>query len=121
MPEDNVSEDEFEGYLDDDDLTAGGDNTHDPSDDVQDSSMNSPQLDDGAGRTPISVFEQPVGCAEGMTGASPLQFFQQMVTEEMLEKIVEQTNLYAQQYMESTNPPPTFQSTRLEQSNVQHG
>ena len=41
-----------------------------------------------------------------MTGASPLQFFQQMVTLEMLEQIVEQTNLYAQQYMESTNLPP---------------
>ena len=107
MPkDDDMSEDEFEGYLDDDDLTAGGDNIHDPSDDVHDSSMNSPQLDDGAGCTPIPEFEQPVVCAEDMTGASLLQFLQQMVTEEILEKIVEQTNLYAQQYMESTNLPP---------------
>ena len=41
MPEDDdMSEDKFEGYLDDDDLTAGGDNSHDPCDDDQDSSMN---------------------------------------------------------------------------------
>ena len=107
MPEDDdMSEDEFEGYLDDDDdLTGGSDNSHEPSDGVQDSSINSPQLDD-VGYTPIPEFDQPVGCAEDMTGASPLQFFQQMVTEEMLEKIVEQTNLFAQQYLQSTNLPP---------------
>ena len=106
MPEDDdMSEDEFEGYLDDDDLIGGSDNSHEPIDDVQDSFMNSPQPDDD-GCTPIPEFDQPVGCAEDMTGASPLQFFQQMVTEEMLEKIVEQTNLYAQQYMQSTNLPP---------------
>ena len=108
MPEDDdMSKDEFEGYLDDDDdLTGGSDNSHEPSDDVQDSSMNSPQPDDDdVGCTPIPKFDQPVSCAEDMTGASPLQVFQEMVTEEMLEKIVEQTNLYAQQYMQSTNLP----------------
>ena len=42
MPEDNdMSEDEFKGYLDDDNLTPSGDNSHDPSDDAQD---NSPDL-----------------------------------------------------------------------------
>ena len=33
-------------------------------------------------------------------------FFEQMVTKAMLEKIVKQTNLYAQQYMENTTLPP---------------
>ena len=104
MPEDDdMSEDEFEGYLDDDNLTASGDNSHDPSDDTHDSSL---QPDGDPGCTPIPEFRQPVGCAEDMTGASPLQFFEQMVTKEMLEKIVEQTNLYAQQYMENTTLPP---------------
>lgn len=73
--------------------------------------MNSPQADDGGSQSPIPDFE-PVSCAEDMTGASPLQFFQKMVTDEMLETIVEQTNLYAEQYIDSTNlPPPTLQST----------
>ena len=117
MPkDDDMSEDKFEGYLDYD-PTAGGDNSHDPCDDVQESSMNSPQPDDDAGCTPIPKFEQPVGCAEDMTGPSPLQYFEQMVTKEMLEKTVEQTNRYAQQYMKNTTPP-TFLSTWLEQSNV---
>ena len=58
-----------------------------------DSSMNSTQADD-AGCQPISDFEQPVGCAEDMNGASPLQFFQQMVTTEMLEQIVEHYGKY---------------------------
>ena len=37
MPEDDMSEDKFEGYLDDDDLIGGSDNSHEHSD-VQDSS-----------------------------------------------------------------------------------
>ena len=41
-----------------------------------------------------------------MTGASPLQFFKKMVTDEMLETIMEQTNLCAQQYIENTNLLP---------------
>ena len=105
MPEDDdMSEDEFEGYLDDNDLITG-DDSHTPTDDPADSSMTSTQADDHAGCQPIPDFQQPIGCAEDMTGASPLQFFQQMVTTEMLEQIVEQTNLYAQ-YMENTDLPP---------------
>ena len=117
MPEDDMSEDEFKGYLDDDDLTAGGDNSHDPSDDVHDSSMNSPQLDDGAECTPIPDFEQPVGCAENMTGASPLQFFQQMVTRDAREDCRTDQPLCTTVHGKQQSPP-TFQSTRLEQSNV---
>ena len=94
-----MPEDEFEGYLDDDE-------TRTPTDDPADSEDSSTYADDDAGCQPIPDFEQPVGCAEDMMGASPLQFFQQMITTEMLEQIVEQTNLYAQQYMESTNLPP---------------
>ena len=82
-----MSKDEFKGYLDDDNLIASGD-SHDPSDDAQDSS----QPDGDAGCTPIPEFGQPL---EDMTGPS-LQFFEQMVTKEMLEKIVDQTNLCAQ-------------------------
>ena len=104
MPEDDdMSEDEFDGYLDDDDLTTGGDESLSPTEDAASSSS---QADDDVGSQPIPDFQQPVGCAEDMMGASPLQFFQQLVTDEMLETIVEQTNLYAQQYMESTNLPP---------------
>ena len=80
MPEDDdMSEDEFEGYLDDDDLIE----THTPTDDPEDSDDDSSaHADDDAGSHSIADFEQPVGCAEDMTGASPLQFFQQMVTAE---------------------------------------
>ena len=97
MPEDDdMSEDEFEGYLDDD-LINGDDETRTPTDDLAHSENSSTYTDDDAGCQTIPDFEQPGGCAEDMTGASPLQFFQQMVTTEMLEQIVEQTNLYAQQ------------------------
>ena len=63
MPEDDDrSEDEFKGYLDDDDVITGGADT---TDHPTDSSMNSTQADDDAGCQPIPDFEQPVGYAEG--------------------------------------------------------
>ena len=70
MPEDDdMSEDEFEGYLDDDDLINGDDETLTPADDSANSEDSSTYADDDAGCQPIPDFEQPVGCAEDMTGA----------------------------------------------------
>ena len=55
MPEDNdMSEDEFEGYLDDDDLINGDDETRTPTDDPADSEDSSSYADDDAGCQPIN-------------------------------------------------------------------
>ena len=98
MPEDDgISDDEFDGYLDADDDVG----LHD-----DDAGADPRDADHGDSGSPIPDFEQPLGCSKDMSGASPLQFFQQMVSDQMLDNIVEQTNLYAQQYMESTNLPP---------------
>ena len=67
-----MSEDEFDGYLDDDNLTTGGDESLSPT---KDAASSSSQADDDAGSQPIPDFQQPVGCAGDMTGASPLQLF----------------------------------------------
>ena len=73
MPvDDGISDDEFDGYLDADDDVG---------------------LDDGdAGADPTDAdhgdFEQPLGCSKDMSGASPLQFFQQMVSDQMLDHII---------------------------------
>ena len=97
MPEDdNMSEDEFDGYLDDDVRDSNADS-------FEREATGSEEFEDGPY---IPAFDRPSGCAEDMTNASPLKFFQQFVTDEMLECIVQQTNLYAQQYMDNTDLPP---------------
>ena len=84
MPEDDMSEDEFDGYVDDGDEDSGERVLTDTN-----------ESEDGPS---IPAFDRSCGCAEDMTDASPLQFFQQFVTDEMLKCVVQQTNLYAQQY-----------------------
>ena len=54
----------------------------------------------------ILDFQQPIGPSVDMTDKSPLDFFKMMVTEDMLDHIVEQTNIYAEQYIDTTPLPP---------------
>ena len=99
MPEDDdMSDDDFDGYLSDDSDIG--------QDDTPDNSSGEAASDSTGSEQPIPQFEQPFGCAKDMEGASPLKFFEQMVSTKMMDDIVEQTNLYARQYMESTNLPP---------------
>ena len=69
MPEDdNMSEDEFDGYLDD---YAGDDNVDGNIDGAVDDSIN----DDSEADLSIPDFEQLFGCSQDTTDASPLHFF----------------------------------------------
>ena len=93
--DDDMSDDEFDGYIDPDETSAEG-------------------LDDGNGEDseqsddvpPIPDFQQPTGPLVDMTDKSPLDFFKLLVNDAMLDHIVEQTNLYAQQYIDATTLPP---------------
>ena len=93
--DDDMSDDEFDGYIDPDETSAEG-------------------LDDGNGEDseqsddvpPIPDFQQPTGPSVDMTDKSPLDFFKLLVNDAMLDHIVEQTNLYAQQYIDATTLPP---------------
>ena len=93
--DDDMSDDEFDGYIDPDETSADG-------------------LDDGNGEDseqsddvpPIPDFQQPTGPSVDMTDKSPLDFFKLLVNDAMLDHIVEQTNLYAQQYIDATTLPP---------------
>ena len=98
LPEDDdMSEDEFEGYIDADDDTADDTEVANGTTDLEDSSDDVP---------PIPDFQQPTGPSLDMTGKSPLDFFKLFVTDEMLDHVVEQTNIYADQYIDSTTLPP---------------
>ena len=118
MPEDDdMSEDEFEGYLEDDDLTAGGDNSHDSSDDVHELSSTGwwcwmyphPRVwttswlcwghDRGISSSILPTDGNRRDAREDCRADQPLC-----------------TTIHGKH-----QSPPTFQSTWLEQSNVRHG
>ena len=80
LPEDdNMSDDEFDGYIDTDDLTADDDGALDDTD-------NSPA---DTGIPLISDFQQPTGPALDMMDKLPFKLF---VTDEMLDHVAERTS-----------------------------
>ena len=95
--EDDFSEDEFGGYLSSEDEDGqGGDETSgsgDPSSEcIQPADI------------PPYILQQ--GCAHDMTNKIPISFFKLFVDEDMLRNLVQQTNLYAQQYIASAELGP---------------
>ena len=94
FPEDeDMSDDEFDGYIDPNEISAEGSDGNgedsEPSDDVP----------------PIPDFQQPTGPSVDMTDKSLLDFFKLLVNDAKLDHIVEQTNIYAQQYINATTLP----------------
>ena len=51
-------------------------------------------------------FQQPTGPSVDMNDKSLLDFFKLLVNDAMLDHIVDQTNIYAQQYIDATTLPP---------------
>lgn len=101
--EDDLSEDEFEGYIDEM-VDNGGNGNSDVGEgnDGQDGDNDGGEGNDGQEDGPMipEYIEHP-GCTSDMTEKSPLDFFQLFVTDDMLEAITEQTKLFAQQYIDS--------------------
>ena len=109
MPGDDLSEDDFEGYLTDDDGdndegdSGSGDGDCDGSDggDSEDSEdgdgnnsgdgKDSSDGDDNSNSLP--EYTQHPGCTCNMTNKAPIDFFQLFFTDRILESIVDQTNL----------------------------
>ena len=85
LEDDDMSDDEFDGYIDPDEVPVDADDGDDyeesePNDDV-------PHIPD---------FQQPTGPSADMSDKSPLDFFKLMVTDGTLDLIVQQTNIYAE-------------------------
>ena len=93
--EDDMSDDEFDGYVDPDEA---------PFDSEVGYVGEESEADDDVPSIPD--FRQPTGPSLDMSNKTPPDFFKLLVTEDMLDGIVEQTNLYAQQFMDATSLPP---------------
>ena len=79
--DDEMSDDEFDGYIDTDDLTATDD----------DGALDDSPVDTGIPLLPD--FQQPTDPALDMADKSPLDFFKLLVTDDMLDHVVEQTSM----------------------------
>ena len=53
----------------------------------------------------IPTFSGSPGCTRDMTDKSPVDFFQLLIPDDLLQVVVDQTNLFAQQYIGATELP----------------
>ena len=90
--EDDMSEDEFDGYIDQEE---------EECDEDADSSESDEELEGGDGKDAIPSFSGQGHCREDMNNKSPIDFLQLFLTDDLLHTIVEQTNLFADQFIET--------------------
>ena len=119
LGEDGDSDGDFDGY------TSGGDDSGDDSEangggdeDPGDSSNGGNAGGDGNGSSGIPQYLYQRGCTTDMTNRRPVDFFHLFVTDGMLEEVVKQTNLYAQQYLDTHDLLPT--SRKQQWKSAQH-
>ena len=118
------SEDDFDGYVDDDNTMRGMiiqqdesivdnegvendfENDFENMDDDDDEQSDSPTSEESL---PLPEFSGSSSCSTDMSNKTPIQFFELLFTDDILHNVVDQTNLYAEQYlqekMENDLPP----------------
>ena len=111
LDEDDRSEDEFDGYLDEEGGDEGGEGEGEDGGEEEGEGEGRDDGEGGEGSMEDDSWSIPQytlvpGCTRDTTNLSPLDFFTMMMSEEMMEHIVTQTVLYAQQYLESATLRP---------------
>ena len=118
MDSDGDSDDDFDGYIDEDELlTRMGDeidndseiNSNDDDNDDDDSGGDGDDngnVDKEQNGIDIQEVNWSSGCCNDITNKTPLEFFELLVTDDIVDLIVDQTNLYATQFFEKESPPP---------------
>ena len=102
LEEDDMSEDEFEGYISDEEEREG------PGDDdtrgmIEDGCSS---LGHGDSSTDIPAYTRQEGPTSSLDNLSPFDIFSLVVDEGMLSNIVSQTTLYARQFIDSADLRP---------------
>ena len=100
------SEDDFDGYLDESEIEDIEDIDKEETSSDKDSDMDASAPVDASApmdaSTPIIPrYTHKTGLSATLTDKSPLAHFSLFITQDMLEKIVEQTKLYSEQYKNS--------------------
>ena len=96
---DEDSDDDFDGYIDEEEIESENEDSE-----FIENEMSSPVSSESFEGIPDYVL-QP-GCTKDTTDMTPLDFFSMLVEDKMLQNTVEQTNLFADQFLEADNIPP---------------
>ena len=106
----------MDGYIDEDELlTRMGEDeinndsqtkSDDDDDDDDGDGDDNGNVDNEQNGVDIQEVNWSSGCSNDMTKKTPLDFFELLVTDDILDFIVDQTNLYAKQFFEKESPPP---------------
>lgn len=103
---DEWSDDEFEGYIDDEQQ---GEDRQQSQSNGEESHFESGMEIGGecevGDQNQIPVYSETAGCNHPCDNSTPLDFLEMLLTNDILDNIVEQTNLYASQYISSHNLP----------------
>ena len=94
---DGDSDDDFEGYVDSE-VVASGEDQLEVGANVD---VHEEEMDDSNDRqeNELPEYTHTPGCAVSVEGNRPLQYLSLLVTDDMLENIVTQTNLNAEQFI----------------------
>ena len=105
------SDDDFDGYICEEDLDEDLEGDHESMQASEEQAATTTASEEPTTTTASTATSMPEyqgrrGCTVDMANKTPLDFFGLLVTEQMLEHIVQQTNLYAQQFLNSSDLRP---------------
>ena len=106
------SEDDFDGYLENDECGLEDEQVLEENED----GMPSVGAEVVIGGLTVPDYALDAGCCVPMESKSPLDFFSLLLTDSILENIVTQTNLSAQQFIEAHELPPHSRVRRWSKS-----
>ena len=101
LEDEDWSDDEFEGYVDDEQQQGEGENV-----------VTTEELEIGGEcevsdeHSEIPEYSHSAGCNHPCQNATPLDFFKMLLTDDILDMIVTQTNLYASEFISTHSLTP---------------
>ena len=106
LEDEDWSDDEFDGYVGDPDDTQGDGVEAEQQDESTGDTLGIGGECEIGGDGEIPQYSLTPGCNHPCNNATPVDFFGMLVTDDILDNIVTQTNLYASQYISTHNLPP---------------
>lgn len=118
--EDDSSDDDFDGYLDEMEMLEQEEDSDESegeqeSDDRVSNSLEGDELMQNA-PTSIPEYNMEPGCSPALLGNRPIDYFGRMFDDRMLQHVVDQTNLNADQYLTSHELGPHSRIKRWKKS-----
>ena len=99
------SDNDFDGYVDDSDHEQNVESDHEQN--IEELGIGGEsEITEASVHVDLPQYTYSAGCNHQCTDATPYEFFQMLVTDDILDNIVEQTNVYANQFISSHSLAP---------------